>query len=269
MKDQDTIYILATGAKDAKRLEILNQAYGPASESVLRRAGLGEGLRVAEIGCGTGNMTRWIAQQVGPRGAVAGVDRSLPQIEHARRQAAKLGLGNITFLKGTAYSPSLQPVSFDIAYCRLVLMHLRSPVKAVRAMGSLLRPGGRLVCEELDLTHWHCDPPARCVEQFINLNLKLGDRRGEDFRRGGSLHRLLREAGFGSVEVAAHLPLVLKGSPKQLLWMTFAEFAPALVTEGIATTEDIRRISQELREVADDETTLLGLPMMVQAWATK
>lgn len=70
MKSPSTVYILATGAQDVERLRLLNQVYGSASHVLLRQAGLAEGFRVAEIGCGTGNMTCWIARHVGQRGAV-------------------------------------------------------------------------------------------------------------------------------------------------------------------------------------------------------
>lgn len=269
MKGSDTVYILATGSQDVERLHLLNQLYGPASEAVLRRAGMAEGSRVVEIGCGAGNMTCWIARQVGESGCVFGMDKSLAQIEQARRQADALGLTNVTFVEGTAYSPPLPPQSFDVVYSRLVLMHLQRPLQALQAMGSLLWQGGRLVCEELDLTSWLCNPQARCVEQFIELNLKLGERRGEDFRLGGSLHRLFRAAGFRTLEVAGHMPLVLRGPTKRLLWMTFGQFAPGLVEEGLASAEEVQRVGAELLQVADDDTTLLGLPLMVQVWGVK
>lgn len=265
----ETVYILATGEHDVERLRLLNQAYGSASEAALRRAGLAEGLRVAEVGCGDGNMSCWIARQVGERGTVIGIDRNANQIEQARRQAAQLGLTNVTFEPGNAYAPGLPADSFDLAYCRLVLMHLQRPIEAVRALRGLVRPGGRVLCEELDLTHWLCDPPAACMERFIAWNLKLGDHRHEDFRLGGSLHRLFREAGFAEPEVSGHLPLVLHGEEKRLLAMTFDQFAPALVAEGLAPEAEVRQTSQELAQLAADQTTLLGFPLLVQVWAAK
>src|SRR5215472_13163917 len=102
MKSTSTVYILSTGAQDVERLRLLNQVYGPASRAVLRLAGLAEGLRVAEIGCGTGNVTCWIARQVGQRGAVIGIDKNQPQIEQARLQATEQKLTNATFREGDA-----------------------------------------------------------------------------------------------------------------------------------------------------------------------
>jgi SAM-dependent methyltransferase len=269
MKRSSTVYILATGAQDVERLRLLNQVYGAASHAVLRRAGLAEGLRVAEIGCGTGNVTCWIARQVGQHGAVIGIDKNQPQIEQARRQAAEQELTNVTFQQGDAYTPGLPSESFDMAYCRLVLMHLQRPLAALRALRDLVRPGGRVVCEELDLGQWLCNPSTRCMERFFDLNLKLGERCGEDYRLGSALPRLFREAGFGAPEATAHFPLVLLGENKRLLAMTFDQFAPALVREGLATPEEVKQIAQEMAQVAADETTLLGMPLTVQVWAVK
>lgn len=269
MKSSSTVYILSTGAQDVERLRILNQVYGSASHAVLRRAGLAEGLRVAEIGCGTGNMTCWLTRQVGPRGAVIGIDKNEPQIEQARQQAAKQQLTNVTFQVGDAYAPGLSPGSFDMAYCRLVLIHLKRPLEALRALRDLVQPGGRVVCEELDLGHWLCNPPARCIERFFELNLKLREHCGEDYRLGSALPRLFREAGFAAPEATAHLPLVLRGENKRLLAMTFHQFAPALVEEGLATPEEVMQIAEDMVRVAADETTLLGLPLTVQVWAVK
>lgn len=269
MNNPGTVYILPTGARDLERLRLLDQVYGPASHAVLRRAGLAEGLRVAEVGCGTGNVTCWLARQVGRRGAVVGIDKNLPQVEQARRQASEQGLNNVTFQEGDAYAPGLPPESFDLAYCRFVLIHLRRPPEALRALRQLVRPGGRVVCEELDVGHWLCNPPRRCVERFVDLNLKLGERCGEDYRLGSALPGLFREAGFGVPEASGHFPLALRGENKRLLALTFDHFAPALVREGLATQEEVGQITQDMAAVAADETVLLGMPLAVQVWAVK
>jgi hypothetical protein len=97
----------------------------------------------------------------------------------------------------------------------------------------------------------------------------LGDHCGEDYRLGSALPHLFREAGFGVPEATAHFPLVLRGENKRLLEMTFYQFAPALVEEGLATSEEVTQIAQDMARVAADETTLLGLPLTVQVWAVK
>jgi SAM-dependent methyltransferase len=262
-------YILATGGKDVKRLRLLHEVYGPGTEALFHRVGLRDGLRVVEVGCGSGNIACWVAGQILPGGSVLGIDVAADQIEQARRQAASRNLRNVEFQVADAYSPRLPEGSFDLAYCRLVLTHLTRPAEALRAMRDLVRPGGGVVCEELDVGCWLCDPPADAMTRFFEFNVALARRLGENFCLGASLHRLFREVGFARPEVAANFVLALRGEQKHLLWMTFAEFAPELVSEGLATQEEVDRVTAGLKTLADDETTLFGFPLVAQVWAVR
>ncbi len=269
MPDHAEHYILATGGKDVQRLRLLHEVYGPGTQALLKRVGLRDGQRVVEIGCGTGNIACWVAQQVAPGGSVIGIDISPEQIEQAREQAQRLKLRNIEFQVADAYSPRLPEDTFDIVYCRLVLIHLTRPEAALRAMRSLVRPGGYVVCEEIDHACWICDPPATAMTRFFDLSTALGKRRGENFSLGASLHRLFREAGFTRPEVGANFVLALRGEQKRLLGMTFAEFAPELVSEGFASQEEAEQVTADLMALADDETTLFGFPLVAQVWAMR
>ena len=262
-------YILATGNKDVERLRLLHEVYGPGTEALFHRVGLRDGMRVADVGCGNGNIACWVARRVGPSGSVVAIDNSAGQIEQARLQAQAQGLHNVQFQVADAYAPRLPEGAFDLAYCRLVLMHLTQPGEALRAMRDLVKPGGLVVCEEMDLGCWLCDPPADAMRRFFELNEALGERRGEHFRLGASLHRLFRAAGFATPEVGTNFTLALRGEQKRLLPMTFVEFAPELVREGLATQAEVDRIAAEMRRLADDEGTLFGFPLVVQVWATR
>jgi len=269
MKRRDEHYILATGGKDTKRLRLLHDVYGPGTQALLRRAGLRPGLRVVEIGCGSGNTACWVAEQVAPGGSVLAVDVSPEQVEQASRQAADRHLKNIDFQVADAYAPRLPEGAFDLAYCRLVLMHLTRPAAALAAMRTLVKPGGVVACEEMDLGCWLCDPPAPVMTRFFELNTALGECRGENFSLGLPLHRLFREAGFARPEVGSNFALAVRGEQKRLLGMTFDEFAPELIQEGLATKDEVRRVSEGLTALADDESTLFGFPLVVQVWATR
>ena len=70
------VYYLATGAAGEKRLALLEEVYGPDAARIMLSVGIPRGAQVADLGCGTGNTLRWFAEQVGPDGAVTGVDFS-------------------------------------------------------------------------------------------------------------------------------------------------------------------------------------------------
>jgi SAM-dependent methyltransferase len=262
-------YTLATGAKEVERLRLLQEAYGPQSQALLRRAGLHEGQHVVEFGCGSGNMTCWLATQLGASGAVVGLDNSAAQIEQARRQADERGLHNIQFVVADAYAPGLPAASFDMAYGRLVLMHLERPADGLRAMRDLVRPGGRVLCEEMDLSRWVCDPPSALMERQFQLNLGLGEHHGASFRLGTSLHRLFRQVGLSSAEVSASFPFALRDETKRLIGLSFLEFGPQLVQEGLASQAEVETIAAEVMRLADDDRVLFGMPLIVQVWALR
>lgn len=260
-------YILATGGPGAHRLRLLHEAYGPGTAAMLQRAGLRTGQRVVELGCGTGNIACWVAEQVGPEGLVVGIDLSPEQIAEARRLAESRGLTNLEFRVADAYDPRLPAATFDLAYCRVVLSHLAEPGVALRAMQALVKPGGVVACEELDLGTWLCEPPSAAMTQFVEWMGGLGAQHGANFRLGVELHRLMSSAGLSVSGVGANYPLVLQGEVKRLLWLTLNEFAPELVRAGLASQEHVDRVAAEMLTLADDDTTLVGLLLLVQVWA--
>jgi methylase of polypeptide subunit release factors len=94
MTNTKEYYILATGGKDVKRLRLLHEVYGPGTEALFHRVGLLRGgLRVVEIGCGSGNIACWVAERIAPSGSVMAIDVSPEQIEQARLQAERRELG--------------------------------------------------------------------------------------------------------------------------------------------------------------------------------
>jgi tRNA A58 N-methylase Trm61 len=67
-------YVLATGAGAVRRLLLLHHIYSPAGRRVLLSAGLKPGMKAADFGCGIGAVTRMLAEMVGLRGDVSGID---------------------------------------------------------------------------------------------------------------------------------------------------------------------------------------------------
>jgi ubiquinone/menaquinone biosynthesis C-methylase UbiE len=51
---------------------------------LVERLGLDEAARVLDVGCGTGRLARWIAERVGPKGSVAGIDPLEERVASAR-----------------------------------------------------------------------------------------------------------------------------------------------------------------------------------------
>ena len=260
-------YALATGEAAAYRLEILHDLYGPGTRRVLLESGLRSGMRVADLGCGVGLVTALLAELVGPGGDVVGVDASGAQLAHARRGLNGCGR-EIRFVEASATDTGLPAGSFDLVYCRFLLIHLPEPERALREMFTLLRPDGILVCEDGDLTASGSEPPS-ALDVFADLWSRLGPRRGLDYTRGRRLFQMVCAAGFPRPGIAFNQPVVARGEQKRFLELSVAEARPAFIEAELITSCELERTLVEMRRLARDESVLAIMPRLAQVWARK
>ncbi len=262
-------YVLATGTEAEYRLGVVNAVHGPDTERFLRAAGLAPGMRVADVGCGVGIVARWIAQQVGPNGCVVGVDVSPEQVATARTGANEAGLRIVRFVAASAYDTGLASESFDLVFCRFLLMHLERPEAALAELSRLVRPGGILACEDGDFTSPFCYPPSKAFDDCFRLYRAVGEARGQHFQIGRALYKMFVEAGFAAPEVMLAHPAFARGEPKRLPEWTLSECAPALLQAELATQEEIDAITAEMELLAKDDSVLFAMARMTQVWARK
>jgi SAM-dependent methyltransferase len=260
-------YALATGEAAAYRLHLLHEVYGPGTRRVLLEAGLRRGMRVADLGCGVGMVTALLANLVGPEGHVVGIDMSAAQLAQARVRLNGHG-ANTSFVEASATDTGLPPESFDLVYCRFLLIHLPEPERALREMRALLKPGGILVCEDGDLTSAGSEPPS-ALGAFADLWGRLGPRRGVDYTLGRRLFHLVQAAGFPAPEITFNQPVLARGEHKRLLELSVAEAGQAFIDAGLITAAELEHTLAEMRRLSADGTVLAVMPRMAQVSARK
>lgn len=99
------------------------------------------GCDVLDVGCGTGEALDWLHRAMGGRGRVVGLDLSGSHLRAARETAPV----DAWVLQGDMLRPPFASSSFDLAWAVNALNHLHDPVAGLRALATLLRPGGRMV----------------------------------------------------------------------------------------------------------------------------
>lgn len=270
MKHQErNDYILGVGDTGANRLRLLHQVYGSGTQRLLSEVGLAPGMHVADIGCGVGTVSLWMAEQVGPGGSIVCIDRSAQQLELARRSAHEAGHHHITFIEASADNINLPAETFDLVYCRFLLDHLENPSAALTEMRRLLKPQGALITETLDLSGLATDPSDSVYAEEADCMRRLSAMRGIDACNGMAIHRLVRDAGFTQIQVSLNQPAYLRGEEKRFWEYSVAETASALVARGLCTMEELQRRIQGMQRVNADENILVALPRSVQVWAIK
>jgi ubiquinone/menaquinone biosynthesis C-methylase UbiE len=118
-------------------------------EAAIPELHLEPGMRVLDLGCGTGEDSRRLAEIVGPAGEVVGIDASEAMITVARRRSEGTGLP-VTFHVGDAMQLDLPTESFDGVRCERLLVHVPDPVVVLGEMVRVTRRGGRIVVIDID-----------------------------------------------------------------------------------------------------------------------
>lgn len=113
---------------------------------------LGAGQTVLDIGCGIGDDTRALAQRVAPGGSAVGVDAEVGMIAQARERQTLQDSADVQpeFIVASAEDLPLEDDRFDGARMDRVLQHVGNPVRALREIHRVLRPGGRVALVEPD-----------------------------------------------------------------------------------------------------------------------
>ena len=212
--------------------------------------------KVLDVGCGPGTITADLAGRV-PRGHVTGIDAAPEVVEQARRAAGDRA--NLDFATGDVYALDYPDDSFDVVHAHQVLQHLGDPVRALREMRRVTRPGGLIAARDVDYgaMSWYPDSPV--LGEWQRLYLAVARGNGGDPRAGRRLHAMARDAGCADVTCSSSTWTYATEAERSWwggLWAdrTVKSSYAAMATEGgYATTADLERIAAAWRAWAADE----------------
>lgn len=172
-------------------------------------------MRILDAGCGTGEALGWLAAEVGPEGAVVGIDLAAPHVRAARAITPE---DCALVLQANLVNAPLAPASFDLVWSVNVINHLRSPLAGIDALASLLRPGGRIALGQSSLLpdmYFAWDSRLErlvneAVRQYYRNRYQLDER---DLTAVRAIAGLLRKAGLRNVH--ARTLMIERMSPVQ------------------------------------------------------
>jgi ubiquinone/menaquinone biosynthesis C-methylase UbiE len=141
--------------------------FEPFTRQLFLEAGLSSGMRVLDVGCGSGDVALLAREIVGPTGEVVGVDRAAAAIVRAKARAEAQHTANVRFVEGDPTMTRFDE-GFDAIVGRLILMYFPDPVDAMRKLLMHLRPGGIVVFQEFDASGCKSHPASPTYQQCAN-----------------------------------------------------------------------------------------------------
>ena len=247
-------YILDGSDDDLKRLVAASELLADSSRTALRRSGIQAGWSVIECGCGPVGALTVMAELAGQAGRVVGVELNPAAVRRAQSVVDTLGLENVQVIAGDVNELEMAAVGgpFDLAFTRLFLMHQPDPVRTLRQISGLLRPGGWIIAQEpLVSPAPRSFPHLDALDTYWQLAIKLVEGLGVP---ANSVERLPQSAAAAGLEVVRMDGSFAVTSPDRAFGINAATLAAArerATAAGLVSGEEIDALVAELRAAAD------------------
>jgi ubiquinone/menaquinone biosynthesis C-methylase UbiE len=144
-----------------------------------------------DVGCGPGTITAGLAERVG---RVVGVDSADEVLEQARAAAP-----GVAFQVADVHELPFPDDSFDVVHAHQVLQHVADPVRALREMRRVCRPGGIVAARDSDYAGFTWFPVLPELEEWNALYHRVARANGGAPDAGRELRAWARQAGFAEV----------------------------------------------------------------------
>ncbi|WP_329199673.1 MULTISPECIES: methyltransferase domain-containing protein [unclassified Streptomyces] len=211
------------------------------------------GMSVLDVGCGPGTITADLADLVSPGGRVTAVDAAADVLEQARAYVERRApAAPVEFATADVHALDFPDDSFDVVHAHQVLQHVGDPVRALREMRRVCRPGGIVAVRDADYAAMTWFPRTPGLEQWLDLYRRVARANGGEPDAGRRLLSWARAAGF--TEVASSATAWCYATAEEVAWWSglWADRTTASAYAAIATS--------------GGHATPAGLAAIAEAW---
>lgn len=168
----DSLAALRARAERSRFAQLLDRAIPPNA-------------RVVEIGCGTGQMSLFLARA---NRVIVGADISRAALRLGHDAARRFGVSSVQFVETDLHHAGLKRDFFDVVYAAGVLHHTADPAAALGCVAQLARPGGMVIVGVYNVL---ARAPLRCRRgvarltrfRYVPFDPILRERTGDPARR--------------------------------------------------------------------------------------
>lgn len=223
---------------------------------------LERGMSLLDVGCGPGTITADLAALVKP-GRVTAIEPVEEALALARNAS---GTEEVTFAVGDVHDLAFADGTFDVVHAHQVLQHVADPVRALREMRRVTRPGGVVAARDSDYAGFIWYPLLPELDEWMRLYQRAARANGGEPDAGRRLHAWARRAGFTDITATSSVWCFASAPDRQWWGGMWAErilesaMARQALDQGLATQDDLRRISAAWQRWAADEDGWFAIP---------
>ncbi|GAA3830825.1 methyltransferase domain-containing protein [Streptomyces phyllanthi] len=210
-------------------------------------------MKILDIGCGPGTITADLAELV-PDGHVTGVDRAPDILDRARATADARGLRNVDFAVADVHALDHPDDTFCVVHAHQVLQHVGDPVRALREMARVTRPGGYIAVRDADYEAMTWFPVSPGLDDWLDLYRRVARANGGEPDAGRRLRSWALRAGLTDI-TATSATWTFSTEEERAWWSGLwadrtvaSAYADRATGGGHATPQELRAISEAWRE---------------------
>ena len=257
-------YILGVDPVELQRLWTQHEVWAEDMRRLVRRAGLGPGMRVLDLGSGPGATSFELASIVEPHGHVIACDESPECIQDLVKEAEKRGITCVEAHVRRAEDLGIESASLDAVYGRWILSWLPDVPLVFDQVSRALRPGGAYILQEyVDWRSMRLLPRSRAFGIAIDACMASWSRSEGTIDIAEKVPDLAREAGL---EVESFTINARTGRPGSPVWGWLGDFLTSylgrLVRHGHFARDDYESFLVEWKERSLRPESVLIAPVV-------
>ena len=264
---EDDGYVLGHTARELDRLDQQGLLYRDVTRSALVDAGLAPGMRVLDLGSGSGDVAFLAGELVGTTGLVVGIERDADTVASARRRGDERGAGNVEFRIQELDTP-VEGEQFDAVVGRFILMHQKDPASTLAAVLRHARRGAVVAFVESTMASLegavHSWPHSPLYDEIVRWKCRVVGGAGADLAAGLRLRRIFLDAGLPAPVTRLHARV--EGGADSPLYTYMADSVRSMLPQarklGVRGYDEagVDTLAHRLRE------EVVGLGGVVVAW---
>lgn len=256
----DEKYIADIGEQGSEGLGKLDYCFNPTTKEFLLSVGLKQAKSILDIGCGSGVITCWMAEQIGNNAKIIAIENDINQLNAAKRNAEARSLNNIDFKLCSAYEIETLNTQFDFVYCRFVLHHLHEPEKVIAKIFQSLVSDGVYASEEGIVNYAFSYPfSSAWGDETLRVppiwqDAPKGQRDGNI---GIKMFNKMHLVGFKNIYIKIIHPMLVTRDEKNILMLGRDELKRYYLEEG-HTEEEWDQLGKETEKIVNNDSQIVG-----------